>query len=270
MLRASNVWLLGALLAASGCDVVFRVDRLDPRMPDAPPDQVGCEPGAHDEDGDDFGDACDLCPGIPDDQSDLDNDGVGDACDPSATTVDHLALFIPFSDGDQPWRVASGNWVLDGESFVYDSVTLNGYGIAYYEGWVPTPPFVLEYHFDIDVILQQASGMSVLLDSDDMGRGITCDVQRHESPIRDVIRTTYAVAVLGSETTITSLKPGGYRVTATYDPADEIRCALAADDQSTGGATTLGLPTLPAAGALAVRSFRVGAKVHYIAIYKRS
>jgi hypothetical protein len=262
--------LLGVLLLGSGCDVVFRVDRLDPRMPDAPPGDVGCEAGAHDEDGDNVVDACDLCPGIHDDQADVDHDGVGDACDPSATTTDHLALFLPLDDSNPPWRIASGNWMSDGDSLIYDSVTLNGYGLAYYEGSVPPPPFVLEYHFDIDVILQQASSMSVLLDSDDMGRGITCDVQRHESPIRDVIRTTYAVAVLGAETTITSVKTGGYRVVATYDPAGAIRCTVSADDRSTAGSTTLELPTVPTAGQLAVRSFRVGAKVHYVAIYKRS
>jgi microsomal dipeptidase-like Zn-dependent dipeptidase len=32
-------------------------------------------------DGDDFGDACDKCPEVPDNQSDIDEDSIGDACD---------------------------------------------------------------------------------------------------------------------------------------------------------------------------------------------
>src|SRR5215813_14302274 len=37
----------------------------------------------HNHDGDDRGDACDVCPHIIDSGGDQDNDGVGDACDPN-------------------------------------------------------------------------------------------------------------------------------------------------------------------------------------------
>jgi hypothetical protein len=49
----------------------------------------------HDEDGDGFPDACDVCPADPDpDQRDTDGDGVGDACDPRPTEAgDSLAVF---------------------------------------------------------------------------------------------------------------------------------------------------------------------------------
>ena len=56
--------------------------------------------GGHDEDGDGFGDACDVCPTDPDpDQADRDGDGVGDACDPHPDAPgDKLVLFNPHVD----------------------------------------------------------------------------------------------------------------------------------------------------------------------------
>jgi hypothetical protein len=56
--------------------------------------------GGHDEDGDGFGDPCDVCPSDPDpDQADRDGDGVGDACDPRPDTPgDKLVLFNPHVD----------------------------------------------------------------------------------------------------------------------------------------------------------------------------
>ena len=32
-------------------------------------------------DGDGYGDVCDVCPFVPDDQTDTDDDGIGDACE---------------------------------------------------------------------------------------------------------------------------------------------------------------------------------------------
>jgi hypothetical protein len=54
----------------------------------------------HDEDGDGYGDACDVCPVDPDpDQRDRDRDGVGDACDPFPDEAgDFLARFEPNVD----------------------------------------------------------------------------------------------------------------------------------------------------------------------------
>lgn len=275
-----GAWILAGLLFG-GCDVVFRIDRIgvSDSMPDAldpsdaPDDsdasqQTSCETDTHDEDGDSVADACDVCPGIADDQTDSDMDGVGDVCDPSSQSKHDIALFLSFAGADI-WNTVAGNWPRDGESLVYDAVTLDAYGITVYQGAVPAPPFVVEYHFSVDSIEAQGSGFQVILDSDDMGRGITCGLQRHESPtIKDVVRTTYAMASVSSETDINAVTTGGYRVIATYDRDDLIRCVASADDSSTGGSTMLGLSTPPAAGTLGFRSFRVGAHLHYIAIYK--
>lgn len=269
-------------LAISGCDVVWRLDDLRPASPpdagdaddaddasDAPPMPVHCDEDAHDEDGDGVVDACDLCPGIADDQADADGDGVGDACDPSVTAHNERVLFISFAAGE-PWRTVNGTWTRDGESLVYESVTLDMYGITLFQGLTPPPPFVVEYHFSVDSIAAQSSGVAVIVDADDSGSGVTCGVQRHESPVKDVVRSAFGQATLSSETNLATVTPGGYRVTATYDRDDSMRCSLAADSGVVNGATTMQLPSspVPAPGTLGIRSLRVGTHVHYIAIYR--
>lgn len=264
-----GAWILCGLLAG-GCDVVWRLDDLrTPPQPDAPPvDQaIGCDVDTHDEDDDGVADACDRCPGIADAQADADGDGVGDACDPSVTAANQLALFISFA-GQETWRTVNGNWLRDGESLVYDSVSLGVYGITLYQGATPAPPFVVEYHFSVDTIAAQGSGVAVIVDSNDTGSGVTCGIQRHEQPIKDVVRNTFGQVTLSSETDIMTVTPGGYRVIATYDRDDAMRCSLTADSGLTGGATTLPLPTAPTAGTLGIRSLRVGTHIHYIAIYQ--
>jgi hypothetical protein len=64
----------------------------------APDAKLAC--AGHDEDGDGYGDACDVCPVDPDpDQADRDGDGVGDACDPFPDEPgDFLARFEPNVD----------------------------------------------------------------------------------------------------------------------------------------------------------------------------
>ncbi len=281
MASVRGVWILAGLMLG-GCDVVFRLDRIG--VSDSPPDAfdpsdaldggdasqpTNCGADAHDEDGDRVPDACDVCPGIADDQTDSDLDGVGDVCDPSSLSSHEIALFLSFA-GNDIWNTVSGNWPRDGESIIYDAVTLDSYGITVFQGAVPAPPFVVEYHFSVDSIEAQGSGFQVILDSDATGRGITCGLQRHESPtIKDVVRSTYAAASVSSETDIATVTTGGYRVVATDDRDDLIRCVASADDSSPGGSTMRGRATPPPAGTLGFRSFRVGAHLHYVAIYKQ-
>ena len=92
-MRAPVVVFL-ALVMGGGCDNVFNLERVTP-----PPDAPLCpEPSGHDEDGDRLDDACDLCPGDPDEMPiDTDGDGVGDPCDPTADGSDSLDTFFAFA-----------------------------------------------------------------------------------------------------------------------------------------------------------------------------
>ncbi|MEO7094612.1 MAG: hypothetical protein ABI175_15250, partial [Polyangiales bacterium] len=87
----------------------------DDARPDVPP---GCT--GHDEDADSVPDACDVCPGRADDQSDVDGDGVGDACDPDNTTAQRILLFEPFSSGMPAGWVSTGaaTWTAMGDDVV--------------------------------------------------------------------------------------------------------------------------------------------------------
>ncbi len=268
-------WLLYAW-ALVGCDVVFRIDRLSTSDADAGTSTNSmdgsnlhpCAFGTHDEDGDLYADACDVCPGIADDQADDDHDGVGNACDPSAATQNEIALFVSFAAGSQDWNIVSGSWTFDGESLIYGGSSVAAYGIAVYEGEMPDPPYVIEYHYTIDEVEPRASSLSAILDSDSTGEGLTCGYTRHESPLKDVVRSTYPAGGTGAELTMAAVMPGAYRTTAAYDRVGYLRCALAADDLSTGGAVSLDLPTPPVPGAFAFRSMVIPLHIHYLTVYR--
>jgi hypothetical protein len=61
------------------------------------------------EDGDAFGDACDLCPQISDSGADGDGDHIGDACDPNPGVADTVWLFSGFNAGLPAWS-RSPHW----------------------------------------------------------------------------------------------------------------------------------------------------------------
>jgi hypothetical protein len=82
--------------------------------PDVPP---ACpDPVAHDEDGDGFDDACDLCPTFPDpEQLDGDGDGLGDACEAlDAALLSRIDAFAAFVDNRlvpaAPWVASGDGW----------------------------------------------------------------------------------------------------------------------------------------------------------------
>ena len=105
------------LVIAAGCGR-FGFDDT-PNAADASADApVSCT--GHDEDGDGFPDACDVCPGRADDQSDVDGDGVGDVCDPDNTTAQRILLFESFSSGMPAGWVTTGaaTWTAMGDDVV--------------------------------------------------------------------------------------------------------------------------------------------------------
>ncbi len=94
------------LLAATGCDQVFGLERADARVPPAcpPPPPESCGLTDPDEDGDALRDACDPCPQLAGGASttDTDGDGVGDACDPAPLVASDCRsrFFYGFEMGD--------------------------------------------------------------------------------------------------------------------------------------------------------------------------
>lgn len=272
-MRLVRGWILCALLGGTGCDVLFGLDRVgglpvDAAHADGDGDAgpASCD-GGHDEDGDGVPDACDTCPGIPDDQTDSDEDGVGDACDPSPLAANEIVLFASFAD-DNTWTPVSGNWTRDGENLIYDAPSFDMYGTVLYSAQPPAPPYVVEYAFSVDNIPDLGSGVRVILDANAAGQGVTCGFQRHESPIRDVVRITFAEGGISSETDIGAITTSrSYRVTATYD-REQVRCVLTPIGASGGNTTILALSQKPTAGTFGFASMRVGMKLHYVAIYK--
>lgn len=108
---------LGVILViAAGCG---RFGFAEATQADASADApVTCT--GHDEDGDGFPDACDRCPGTPDDQADADGDGVGDACDPDNASAQRIQMFETFASGIPPGWVSAGaaTWTGMGDDVV--------------------------------------------------------------------------------------------------------------------------------------------------------
>ena len=106
------------LLAATGCDRVFGLERGDAAVPPAcpPPPPEMCGLTAPDEDGDTVPDACDPCPQVAGGAGNTDTDGdrVGDRCDPAPLVASacRSRFFYGFEGGDG-WIDAAG-WSFGG------------------------------------------------------------------------------------------------------------------------------------------------------------
>ncbi len=141
-MRTVKLVLLAAVVATSGCDVLFKLEHVaDAGFNDSPEyfqyDAVGldtagwptygnvdplpCASGSlANEDGDQKTDECDNCPlDVNDDQLDGDRDGIGDICDPHPEyAVERLAYFEGFNgttatDVGTP-ITSNGGWRLEG------------------------------------------------------------------------------------------------------------------------------------------------------------
>ena len=100
------------LVALTGCDSLFGLEREYEIDAPLPGDQCwsATEPGNEDLDG--FADGCDPCPADPDAAiNDTDGDTVGDFCDPDVQTADsRIIAFDGFTDTTD-WMTTGGTWV---------------------------------------------------------------------------------------------------------------------------------------------------------------
>ena len=268
-------WALCAVLVA-GCDVVWSIDHVGDSTVDSNVDSSGdgpdagpCELAGHDEDHDGVPDATDRCPGIADpDQQDGDDDGVGNACDLSGSTREKLGLFVSFNEPAATWHPLTGGWLPDCESLSYTSVTLNNYGVTVFTGVVPTPPFVYEVHFAIESIDSEPSVFGVLFDANpSSGIGAGCDLDRQQT--KDVIRASALAPAPSNEVMLSAmLKPGGDRMITRYNRNGLLECSVRSDDSTIVGTINTPLMQAPPPGTLGFRSFRVGVRVQYFAVYQ--
>lgn len=132
-MRTVKLALLAAVVATSGCDVLFQLEH----VPDAPErfdydggalDTLGwptngnveprpCSLATFDEDGDGRMDDCDNCPlDVNTEQLDVDRDGIGDTCDLHPTyAVERLVYFDGFNvDAPSSGTAVAGTWMVDG------------------------------------------------------------------------------------------------------------------------------------------------------------
>jgi hypothetical protein len=89
-----------------------RGDAAGDGAPDASIEFCAAAVTPHDEDGDGFDDACDVCPNVSDPaQGDADGDKVGDACDPAPMTAKQRVWFFDNFNADPAAR-----WTLSSET----------------------------------------------------------------------------------------------------------------------------------------------------------
>lgn len=250
-------WPAAAWLLACGCDVVFRIDEVP-----SPP--TCAEATSHDEDGDGVHDACDVCPGIPDDQADGDGDGVGDACDPDPTTAQHIVLFESFAEpgAASAWQVQSGAWMFETDAVAFTSQQA-GYSVLT-AGARPAPPERIEVGLTLDSVMAGQGGLFMIYGDKDVPCGVL-----HYTSASDVVRVEdNSGSSVNMETDLGAPLHDGQRlrVTDDYTPGTSVHCTVTDRDSGASAVARVMLDAVPE-DHLGLKATTLGLHVEYVAVY---
>ena len=135
----SGLTCLAGMCRESGATGACSTTAMD-GMVDAAPDRDGdgvaddgdncpdmMNPDQANEDLDEFGDVCDICP-ISANNADADHDNVGDDCDPDGNTQDHILLFEGFNTAPAAGQPYGDTWTFgNGVATVNSRITTSMY-----------------------------------------------------------------------------------------------------------------------------------------------
>ncbi|MDX2088142.1 MAG: thrombospondin type 3 repeat-containing protein [Kofleriaceae bacterium] len=270
-------------LLVAGCHRVFGVE--GSTQPDAAGDATAadadCRAG-HDEDNDGLPDLCDNCPGVANpDQNDTFEamngrmpDGVGDRCDPNPSLEgDRLASLVTFDEPNaiDRWRPAD-EWEITGGDLRVGSSS--GVAQYIYDNVIPAPPYVVQLGFTlVSAFSNQHAYLELLADAttDDPPAAVFCGISRYgTSGTEHVIGGTDHVGLANSddEPLPNGFEAGPHVVELRHEPGTGIRCAITPEGRATEVAQAT-LSQAPPPGAFGFTAFRVQARIHYVAIYRR-
>ena len=257
------VGIVVSAVIASGCDEVWDLEYVPPPPPCAAP--IG-----HDEDGDGADDACDICPGLSDQQDeDEDDDGVGNACDPTLdVTGDSKLRFFAFAaPSDRDHWGTNPDWVVDADAFVHVDLTPSDGSFVAMIDTPPAPPFEVQIAVTIDAA-DRTMADHVQIYADNAAK-IGCTFVHGGPPGNSNFWDTVPASVARLEISGAYNAGTSYVARMTFT-ATEVKCRIdgqtATNDPLTG--TVIAAVPNPPAGILAVNTFNTQLHFDWLMIYK--
>lgn len=182
----------------------------------------------HDEDGDGFGDVCDVCPTVIDDQADLGEqgalglgDGIGDACDPRPSRDGDVLERLDVFRADTSAQYAGVGWAIGG-------------GVARTVSdarWVNLDKLQgdgLRAQIQVSLLVWLSGGfVEVGVDGDGVSEGATCVLRHTGGELDELIATE-----IGGATMVMQIPPVAAPFTLragriiSLDRTSRLRCSL--------------------------------------------
>lgn len=223
----------------------------------------------HDEDTDNVGDPCDVCPHVMGAQTDTDGDKIGDACDPHPGAAgDVLVRFEPFTGNTLPagWTIAAGtaaNFVVANDMLAINGAA--GTHIMIFDA--ASQGHAIDVGVQLPSVTSGTTFFTALTDvKSDLAQFYGCGV-RIDTVVREFF--TYddpTFATIGADPTPAEapMFPGMFRIASVLDENSQ-RCTIPkAQTNHTMTATTNPNNRTN----VGVRVGNVAAQVRYVAIYR--